>query len=96
MRSIPDAEFIAAARTDVPALLAEVQRLRGELAEAEAVVSDVTEQLTGRALMAAELVVLRAQRQAVLDLCVNGGDWKDDGCYWLRADAVLVALGASS
>lgn len=32
----PDAEFIAEARTDIPALLAEVERLCAELAEANA------------------------------------------------------------
>ena len=32
-RDLPDARFIAHARTDVPALLAEVERLRAELAE---------------------------------------------------------------
>ena len=34
-RDLPDATFIAHARTDVPALVAEVDRLRAELAEVE-------------------------------------------------------------
>ncbi|MGW4919737.1 hypothetical protein ACWEPO_25980, partial [Streptomyces albidoflavus] len=37
-----DAAFIAAARTDVPALLAEVERLRAELAAERALAADAT------------------------------------------------------
>jgi hypothetical protein len=40
-RREPDAEFIAAARTDVPELLAEVTRLRAELTQAEADVASL-------------------------------------------------------
>lgn len=38
-----DAEFIAHAREDIPALLAEVHRLRGELAKAREVTDDMIE-----------------------------------------------------
>ena len=64
-----------AALTDLAAdsgwLLEHVEQLRAELTEADAVVSDVTEQLTGRALMVADLARLREQRQALLDVCAE-------------------------
>lgn len=41
----PNAEFIAHAREDIPALLAEVERLRGVLAKARAVTEDKVERV---------------------------------------------------
>ena len=54
-----NAEFIAAARTDLPALVAELREARTQLAKSDA-----------RGMNAeAELDALLAQRQAALDLC---------------------------
>lgn len=45
--SAADAEFIAHARTDVPALVAEIRRLRAELAEAQFIERVMTHGLDG-------------------------------------------------
>jgi hypothetical protein len=44
----PDAEFIAHARTDVPALLAEVERLRAELANLVGAIAQEAERIIAK------------------------------------------------
>ena len=79
-----DAAFIAAARTDVGALLAEVERLRQRVDPS--LISEL-----GAQRMHEELIELRAQRQAVLDLC----DESDDASsVMLLRRSIRAALGA--
>lgn len=92
--AVADARFIAAARTDVPALLAEVERLRAQLrAEIEQMGADRRGYLETIAAKEARAQHVEAQRQAALDLCESGGDWKGDARYWVPADAVRSVLG---
>lgn len=65
----PDAAFIAAARTAVPDLVAEVRRLRGDLSEATCAlgeIGDVSESLTQRAIRTTKAEAEKARLVAAL------------------------------
>lgn len=47
VRRIADADFISAARTDIPFLLSEVRRLRSVVEDAEKVIAEARERLSG-------------------------------------------------
>jgi hypothetical protein len=98
-----DAEFIAHAREDVPALIAEVERLR---AAVDATAAD-TQRYVADHLADARVEVerLSAQRQTVLDLCDRAERiaqrWAEDGsgrkvgwAWTLDPDGVRAVYGA--
>jgi hypothetical protein len=78
----PDADFIAAARTDVPALIAEVERLRGELNTPE--VNDFLEGVRR------EAAHQRARWSSAHDAGKTDADW-----FWLVGYLVGKALNKS-
>jgi len=81
------------AATTIEGLLEHIEQLQAERDELDTLISEMGEELTGRAAMAAELGQLRAQRQAVVDLCDGPNRLKN---RTLAASAVRAALGVSS
>lgn len=73
---------------DVGWLLEHIEQLQRERDELNTLVSEMGEELTGRAAMAAELGRLRAQRQAALRICDEV--WSDP----FQCGRVRAALGA--
>lgn len=72
--SIDNAAFIAAARTDVPALVAEVERLQGQVAMLRDVMSDI------------EYVYRDLDSDDSCPFCgYEIGDGHNDGCAWAAA-----------
>jgi hypothetical protein len=61
--------------------------------EAEAMVDDAADEI---ARLTTKVVRLTTGVDAVLRLCESGGDWMDDGRYWVRAGDVTTLLGGKS
>jgi len=100
--AIPDAEFIAAAREDVPALVAEVERLRAIEVEALDATREFGDVLARAERAEAEVKRLRAQRDAVLALHYaktefgHSGEWLVcAGCMKLWPCPTARALGVT-
>lgn len=87
-RREPDAAFIAAARTDVPALLAIIDRLTDALDVAETTIEDANHEVNGLLDSMDESVIAdEAERLAVYDAILNV--WQEIGADYDAAKESL-------